>query len=340
MTRTRTAATLALFGTLLVPRASVAQDATHAAQVSQCSLRAGKVELPIDLPIYQQFQGGKAFAKFTGTATEVTAQHFPFDAKHGRTSVRGGSGFWIEGFVDPAQLPLYTTREIPVPGGVVWLGEDREVRQVGASASDLSVEMILAAPMRDTFAASAPCSAFALAPGVPPAWPVPGDAQGYVVTEDQVELYASAEDRTVVTTIDYASGLLMWNRNRERRNGLAHVEYHGEVVIDAWAKVSAFRVLPPGETEDHQNPPTSKRVAPRLTLSERPREVTTGAQVTIRSAARTGGPVVGSIEPGTAIYVMDIVAGWASVLPRALDVVPTGDVQFWVKASDLGLGAK
>jgi hypothetical protein len=142
----------------------------------------------------------------------------------------------------------------------------------------------------------------------------------------------------VVTTLDLASGLLLWST--ERRGALARVEYHGEVVIDAWAKASDFRVLPWGETEDHQKPPVSKRQAPHLAFAAAPKEVTTTSQVTIRSAARTTAPVAGTIDPGTAIYVMDIVAGWASVMPKALDVAPQGEAGFWVKASDLGLGVK
>ena len=50
-------------------------------------------------------------------------------------------------------------------------------------------------------------------------------------------------------------------------------------------------------------------------------------------------PVVGRIEANTETYVLDIVAGWASVLPKSLNVTPHGDYQFWVKASELGIGS-
>jgi hypothetical protein len=35
--------------------------------------------------------------------------------------------------------------------------------------------------------------------------------------------------------------------------------------------------------------------------------------------------------------VLDTVAGWASVLPKALSVAPSGSNQFWVRGKDLGM---
>jgi hypothetical protein len=48
-------------------------------------------------------------------------------------------------------------------------------------------------------------------------------------------------------------------------------------------------------------------------------------------------PVIGEIEPGSEVYVMDTLLGWVSVLPKALHVMPADDKAFWVKASDLGI---
>ena len=54
----------------------------------------------------------------------------------------------------------------------------------------------------------------------------------------------------------------------------------------------------------------------------------------MRDAASDKGNVIGKIEPGTETYVLDTVAGWTSVLPKALNVMPYGEGQFWVKAGD------
>ena len=74
-----------------------------------------------------------------------------------------------------------------------------------------------------------------------------------------------------------------------------------------------------------------------LGLATTPREVRASKDVTIRDSASTSGKAIGTIESGAEVYVLDIVAGWASVLPKALNVAPDGDGQFWAKASDLGV---
>ena len=48
------------------------------------------------------------------------------------------------------------------------------------------------------------------------------------------------------------------------------------------------------------------------------------------------GKVIGTLESGAEVYRLDVVAGWASVLPKALNVAPHGEDQsFWVKAKGL-----
>jgi hypothetical protein len=59
--------------------------------------------------------------------------------------------------------------------------------------------------------------------------------------------------------------------------------------------------------------------------------------VPLRGAAKDGGPIIGVIEPDAEAYVIDIMAGWVSVMPKALDVVPPDGGLFWVKRSELGL---
>jgi hypothetical protein len=96
-------------------------------------------------------------------------------------------------------------------------------------------------------------------------------------------------------------------------------------------------VLPPGETEDRLQPPTSQPNTPVLRLADTPREVLVASEATLYSAPRADAPRLGAIEPQTPAYVIDIVLGWASVLPKALNITPAGKVQFWVRARDIGL---
>jgi hypothetical protein len=44
---------------------------------------------------------------------------------------------------------------------------------------------------------------------------------------------------------------------------------------------------------------------------------------------------VGVVEAETELYVMDVIAAWAKVLPKSLHVLPAGDLAFWVKTADL-----
>jgi hypothetical protein len=57
----------------------------------------------------------------------------------------------------------------------------------------------------------------------------------------------------------------------------------------------------------------------------------------VRGTAKDGAPIVGVIEPDAEAYVIDVMAGWVSVLPKALDVVPPDGGTFWVKKTELGL---
>lgn len=74
----------------------------------------------------------------------------------------------------------------------------------------------------------------------------------------------------------------------------------------------------------------------RLALPGTPRVVRTTREVPLRTAAKEGEPV-GIIESGAETYVLDVVAGWASVLPKSLDVMPIENGQFWVKKAELGI---
>jgi hypothetical protein len=123
----------------------------------------------------------------------------------------------------------------------------------------------------------------------------------------------------------------------EQRGGFVHIEYGGEIGIDAWAKASDLQAMPRGETSDV--PPGSYTLTspPQLQLEKTPRIVTTQREVPLRVAARDAEAPVGVIEPATEVYVMDTVAGWANVLPKSLHVLPADNLSFWVKAVDLGL---
>jgi hypothetical protein len=127
---------------------------------------------------------------------------------------------------------------------------------------------------------------------------------------------------------------LLWGI--ERHGGWVHVVYHADVIIDAWAPAKELHPLPPGETMDQQAGSVTQPGSPRLAPAASMQLVKTSKAVRIRLNAKDDDPTIGYIEPDTDTYVVDTMAGWSSVIPKALNVLPYGDGHFWVKSSDLG----
>lgn len=330
--------------TLLAAAAWLAEPNAHAdaslGSGSQCTIK-GMVEMPANLDVYDAASGGAAIARFTGSKTALAISDFPADPNKGRVAVQTGTGtghFRIAGFVDATQVPIYTGQDIPVVSGHIWMAAHRRVHFVAAAPGKLRVELRLKEPMNQNFGAWASCSAFTLTQGTPGGWTPAGRERGYVVKKDQADLFDDpGSDHNVVTTLirSAPNGILLWSK--ERRGAYVHVQYHGAVVIDAWARSRDLKALPPGETMDQMRGPVAQSNPPHLALQNNPKVVRTTKEIPIHAEAKAGSKVLGRIESDTDTYVLDIVAGWASVMPKALDIAPAQDKQFWVKASELGL---
>jgi len=94
------------------------------------------------------------------------------------------------------------------------------------------------------------------------------------------------------------------------------VEHHGDVVLDAWAKAEDLSPLPPGETMDQLAPSTTMAGTPRIQVQGQSKTVRVASPVAIRAAASDGASVIGGVDAGVEIMVLDTVAGWASVVRR------------------------
>jgi hypothetical protein len=291
-----------------------------------------------DTEIFDAATGGRAFAHFAGAEVPVSEAQFPADAATGRASISTGSGrgnFHVSGFVNPAKIPVYTTTRVAVVADHLWIGEGRQVTVLGAEGAHLKVSRRLTSPIDQTFIARAACSALALSATTPPGWNVPGFAHGYVVKRSSVELFDSSSGKNTVTTLRRAAsapGILLWST--EQRADWVHVEFHGEVIIDAWARTQDLEALAPGETMDQLAGPAYSRSSQHLALAGQPRVVRTTQQVPLFAKASATGASIGWIEPDTDTYVIDTMAGWVSVMPKSLNVVPSGDGHFWVKSAD------
>ncbi len=326
-----------LAASLLFVSANAFADTT--ASGTKCTV-SGEAEMPVNLAIYNKASGGTPIARFTGGQTSLRASNF-FAGNGQRAAIQTGTGtgsFRIDGWTDASKVPVFSAHRIPIISGHLYISKHQRLKIMSGSGNRLKVKKRIKTPIHQSFNAWADCSALTLVRKPAPTHTVPGHARGYVLKKDNVELYDSwRKDRNLVTMLNRAAGstgVLLWSE--ERKGGWVHVEYRGEVFINAWARARNLKALPRGETMDVQRGSVTKRAAPQLKLADNPKVVKTTKEVPIRSKAGDKGPVIGKIEVGTETYVLDIVAGWASVLPKSLNVAPHGAGQFWVKASEIG----
>jgi hypothetical protein len=283
---------------------------------------------------------GRVIARFSGAPTALLASDFPADA-HGRVRIEtgtGAGGFRIRGQLAIGDLPLYTTGNVAVVQNHVWIGARRSVSFIASAPGRLRIEKRLSQPFSQSFLAWAPCNAVSLAAAPPPGFSPEGNARGYLLKKSSLELFDQPATGSPISTLtrsgDVESVLFF---SSERRGDFVSLSYHGEVLIEAWARARDLSALDPGETSDQLAQRGSTRSAPRLAVQGEPRVVKPARDVPLRAAAKESEATIGVVEPGAETFVLDVVAGWASVMPKAMNVLPGPDGQFWVKASDLGI---
>jgi hypothetical protein len=241
--------------------------------------------------------------------------------------------------IKAAELRTFAAYAIPVVSGHVWLSAGTRVTAAGSSGGKVRLEKQLKTPFNQRFSAMADCSALTFTAQQPTGFSPSDSARVFLMKVELLDLYSEVPPT--------GSPILTLQRSpqvdnvrffsSEQRGGFVHVQYHGDVNIDAWAKASELTPLPRGETSDVPPGSYSMSSPPQLQLPQPPRVVKTTRELPLRLAARDAEPPIGVIEPETEVYVMDTVAGWANVLPKSLHVLPAGELAFWVKSSDLGL---
>lgn len=318
--------------TATLPRGSVGPPSAS----PTCTLR-GIAEPRVNADI--EDAQGHVVARFSGAPTPLVASDFPLDAR-GRVRIEtgtGAGGFRIRGLLAVSDLPLFTASDVAVIADHVWLAPGRAVGFVTSAPGRLRVEKRLTQPLAQTFATWAQCSALALAAMPTPSWAPRGSARRYVLKKGSLELFDRPDGSSLlnITRAQDSEGVLFFS-NEEKSDWLS-LEYHGDVIIQAWARSKDVVALPSGEVSDQLGPRSSLRSPARLAIQGEPRIVKPVRDAPLRASARESDAPIGVIEPGAETYVLDVVAGWASVMPKALNVVPAPDRQFWVKTSDLGI---
>lgn len=155
---------------------------------------------------------------------------------------------------------------------------------------------------------------------------------------DSIALYDDyGRDKTEVVTLHKAVGQEMLFWSTKRHGGYVQVAYQGDIMLEAWAKASALRALPKGEVMDQYIPPKRTVTGSKVQVQGETKLVKTTREHYIRLEAKEDAAKIGRIEIDTEVLVLDVVAGWASVMPKNATVMPPKDGQFWVNAEDLGL---
>jgi hypothetical protein len=328
-------------GSLLVALSAAAPVTSHAnppPATPSCG-QGGKVVFDKDTILTDG--NGRKLARFSGGESAVKLLAPPADGKDvARIETGTGRGsFRLQGFVKASDLRIFTSSALPVVSGHVWLGAGTRVTAAGASGGKVRIEKQVTTPFNQRFGALADCSALTFAPQAPPAFSMPGAARVYLMKVSLLDLYDDVPPAgSPITTLQRSPAVdSVRFFSTEQRGGFVHIQYEGDVNIDAWAKANDLTALPRGETSDL--PPASYNLTtpPQLQRAQAPRTVKTTRELALRLAAKDAEAPIGVIEPDTEVLVMDTVAGWANVLPKSLHVLPAGEQAFWVKAADLGL---
>jgi hypothetical protein len=280
-------------------------------------------------------------ARFSGGESAVTLLSPPA-AGSDLSKIETGTGrgsFRLQGFVKAGELRVYTNQSVPIAAGHVWFAAGTRVTAAGFSAGKVQLDKTLSAPFNQTFSATTECSALTFAPPAPPAFSAPGSARVFSMKSSELELFGAVPPTgsPLLTLKRAATVEEVRFFSNEQRGGFVHVQYRGDVNIDAWARAGDLTPLPRGETIDV--PPSSYTLSspPQLQIAPQPRSVKTTRELALRVAPKDSQAPIGVIEPDTDVLVMDTLAGWAKVLPKSLHVLPFGEQSFWVKTADLGL---
>jgi hypothetical protein len=281
--------------------------------------------------LWSNAQASSLLGTFAGQPIGMAASSF---SSTGRVKVRTSGGLRIDGFVDGKDLPLFTSADVAVVPGHVWIATGQRVTFT-ATASGLTIEAPPTGPFAQGLRANSPCSSLSLDKHPRPSWDVPGFGRGYLPKRESLDLRDQPGGAVIQTLhLGQPGAMLLWST--EARDGYVHVEYHEDVVLDAWIASSDLNALKVGETMDRLAPPATVTGSARLSLAGQPLIVRAQKDVPLRLATKAEAPPIGFIEAGGEVYVTETVLGWSAVLPRGLNVLPPEGHSFWVPAAEVG----
>jgi hypothetical protein len=308
---------------------------------SECRL-SGTSSMPLDVTIYAHDKGDAKNARFTGMNSALVVMELPGSMPRRAHIVTGDGrgGFAIDGWVNAEQLPLHAATNLPVVAGHVWIQAGQRVEFESRQHNQIRVQRTLASPFSQSFPATTTCNNVSLGPGTASApEEMPKGARGYSLDHNELSVSNDPRGEPTFKLVRSTATSSVFLYGTEKNGDWVRVRYFGAIGIDAWARLSDVRLLPLGERVDEYTPTTQSESA-RLRIIETGRVVTVTERLQLRLRPSPDAPAVGDIEPATETLILDVAAGWASVLPKGLNVAPPADRKFWVEARKVGIQSK
>lgn len=325
-----------LGGPTAVNEARADEVAPPANVTAPTCLIKGTAPPPKGAQLFDEATGGSVIAKLTGGFVPMTLSEIPFDPTSGRARLQtsaGSGAMRIDGYLPITDFPVYTTRDLSIYGGNVWLSSSQKVRIVKAQQETITVEITVAGTLSQTVRATAPCDAFSLVRGNPTPMEVEGNARGYMTKKQTVELFDKPNGDVIFTlNMMEGTGQLFWST--EVKAGFVHVTSRGDLTIDAWARYRDLDPLKKGEMVDQYIPPQTQAAGALLAFDKPPPLVKATKPIPIRSKRDEKAKPVGTVEVDAEIYIMETIAGWTNILPKHLGIVAPDDGGFWIPATE------
>lgn len=286
--------------------------------------------------LFDAASGGRAIANFVGSPVPMQMSEIPADPANGRAKLvtsTGSASVRLEGYVPTSAILVYTTRDLPVMAGNVWITSAQKVTLARATQDNMQVELAVAGTRSQRVKATATCDALALQRGTPVPVEVPPNGRGYLTKETTIDVFDRPSGDVVFTFLMLeGSSQLFWST--ETRAGFVHVKSRSDLALDGWVRWKDLEPLKKGEMMDQYTPPSSAVAGAQLAIDKPPPVRTATKEIAIRARRDEKAKPIGVVEVGAEIYVMETMAGWSNVLPKSLHVLPPDDGGFWIPSSE------
>jgi hypothetical protein len=303
---------------------------------TSCVLK-GTSPIVKDTPLFDAPTGGNVIARFTGNVVPMQMTEIPADAANGRAKLKtstGSGSVRIEGYVKASVIPAFTTRDVPVMAGNIWIASAQKVQIVHASPGSVTVERVIAATRKQTVRGTTTCDALALEQGKPTPADVPQTARTFLTKESTTDIY-DRPNGDILFSLQMIEGSSQHLWSTETKAGFVHIKSRSDLVIDGWVRWKDLDPIKRGEMMGSDVQPPVQLPAVKLVFDSPPRVATATKDIPIRAKPNEKAKPIGVVETGAQVYVRESNAGWTNVLPKSVHVLPPDEGGFWIPSSEV-----